>query len=426
MKKKNLLIILLIVIITASLTFLVTFHLFFTAKGLNLVAKLLLSRYAPTEGIEIKKIDGTITRALSFQEVTLENLKLLPPGSVVEIKKVELDLNPFDLEGFYININSGKIKIPEAEPVFFHGVYSNGVLDLNIYSKSVDIADISVFLNDNKEFKKIKGDMDDVDLFLKGSIQEPKLSGRLRIKRLARDVFTITDAPISLNLRFEDIKQELKMFGEIIFEDGAVSGPKTAVVRLQESRLFFNGAPKESTFDMKGLSSVEGIKINIALKGTMKEPDIRLSSEPSFSKERLLLMLATNKSWKTTEDSLAKGQMSPGMARDFLDYFLFAGSRNRLAQYFGLKGLTYQFNEKTKGVGVKKDVSDNLDIGYAVEKEQDKQKNGATVQKVEGEYRVTDTIAVGAEREIKQEKADGIEDQSVSSDKVLLKYKKSF
>ena len=80
MKKKNLLIILLIVIITASLTFLVTFHLFFTAKGLNLVAKLLLSRYAPTEGIEIKKIDGTITRALSFQEVTLENLKLLPPS----------------------------------------------------------------------------------------------------------------------------------------------------------------------------------------------------------------------------------------------------------------------------------------------------------------------------------------------------------
>ncbi|MBU1147745.1 MAG: translocation/assembly module TamB, partial [Candidatus Omnitrophica bacterium] len=174
------------------------------------------------------------------------------------------------------------------------------------------------------------------------------------------------------------------------------------------------------------LSNVEGIKINIALKGAMKEPDIKLSSEPSFPKERLLLMLATNKSWKMTEGALVKGQMSPDVAKDFLDYFLFAGSGGRLAQYFGLKDVTFQLNGKTKGAGVKKDVTNNLDVRYAIEKEEAKEKNGSTVQKLGSEYKFTDTIAVDAERELKQEKANEEQDKATSDDRVLLKYKKSF
>ncbi|MBU4343500.1 MAG: hypothetical protein KKG21_05775, partial [Candidatus Omnitrophica bacterium] len=108
MKAKNLLLTLSIIIITASVTFLITFHLFFTTKGLGLVTRFLISRYAQSDDVEIKGIDGSITRVLSFQEISLGNLKMLPPGSVVEIKKIELDINPFDLEGVYVNINGGK------------------------------------------------------------------------------------------------------------------------------------------------------------------------------------------------------------------------------------------------------------------------------------------------------------------------------
>lgn len=426
MKKKNLLLILLIVIITASLTFLVTFHLFFTTKGLGLVTRFLISRYAQSDDVEIKGIDGSITRVLSFQEISLGNLKMLPPGSVVEIKKIELDVNPFDLEGAYVNINGGKILVSGADPIIFYGNYTNGLLDLNIYSKSIDAAEVSSFLNDNQALSGIRGAVKDIDIFIKGSLQEPELTGQLHIERLSRNVFSIIDSPVSLNLKFKDIRADLKVFGEIILGSGSVFGPKTAVVKLQESKILFSGPPGGPKFDLKGLSDVEGVRIKITLKGTMKEPDIGLSSEPSFPKERLLLMLATNKSWKMTEGILIKGQMSPDVARDFLDYFLFAGSGNRLAQYFGLKDLTFQLNAKTKGIGVKKDVSGNLDVSYAVEKEQDKEKNGATVQKLEGKYRLTDTIAVGAEREIKQEKVNGTQDEAVSSDKVLLKYKKTF
>jgi len=426
MKKKNLLLILLIVIITTFLTFLVTFHLFFTANGLNLVTKFLLSRYAPREDIEIKKIEGTITRALSLQDISLENLKLLPPGSIVEVKKIDLDVNPFDLEGAYVNINGGKIRIPKADPILFHGAYANGSLELNIYSKSVGISDIRNFFNDNTALRNINGAINDIDMFVNGSLQEPELTGRFYIERLTRNIVSIVNSPVSLNLRFKDIKQDLKMFGEIILEDGVVSGPKTAVIKLQESKILFNGDPKEPTFGLKGLSNVEGTKINITLKGTIKEPDIKLSSEPSFPKERLLLMLATNKSWKMTEGALVKGQMSPDVTRDFLDYFLFAGSGGKLAQYFGLKDLTFQLNGKTKGVGVKKDITNNLDLSYSVEKEQVKEKNGSAVQKLGSGYKLTDTIAVEAERELKQEKANEGQDEATSDDKVLLKYKKSF
>ncbi|MBU4457258.1 MAG: translocation/assembly module TamB [Candidatus Omnitrophica bacterium] len=426
MKAKNLLLTLSIIIITASVTFLITFHLFFTTKGLGLVTRFLISRYAQSDDVEIKGIDGSITRVLSFQEISLGNLKMLPPGSVVEIKKIELDVNPFDLEGVYVNINGGKILVPGADPIIFYGNYTNGLLDLNIYSKSIDAAELSSFLNDKKALSGIKGAVKDIDIFIKGPLQEPELTGQLHIERLSRNVFSITDSPISLNLKFKEIRTDLKMFGETILEGGSVSGPKTAVVKLQESKIIFSGPPGEPKFDLKGLSDVEGVRINITLKGSMKEPDIGLSSEPSFPKERLLLMLATNKSWDMTEGALIKGQLSPDIARDFLDYFLFAGSGGKIAQYFGLKDVTFQFNGKTKGVGVKKDVSGNLDVSYAVEKEQDKEKNGATIQKLEGEYKLTDTIAVGAEREIKQEKVNGTQDEAVSSDKVLLKYKKSF
>ena len=424
--KKTWVLIILVIVITALLTFLVTFHLFFTTKGLNLVAKFLLSRYTSSEDIEIKKIDGTITRALSFHEISLENLKYLPLGSIVEMEKIELDVNPFDLEGIYVNINNGKIRIPEADPILFNGTYANGSLELNIYAKSIGMSHIRNFFNDNTALRSINGAINDADIFISGSLQEPGLTGKLYIEKLTRNVFSIADCPVSLNLKFKDIRQDLKMFGEIILEDGSVSGPKTAVVKLQESKILFNGAPKTPVFDLKGLSNVEGTKINITLKGTMENPDIKLSSEPSFPKERLLLMLATNKSWKTAEGALMKGQMSPDVTRDFLDYFLFAGSGGRLAQYFGLKDLTFQLNGKTKGIGVKKDVTGNLDVSYAVEKEEAKEKNGTMVQKVGSEYKLTDTIAVEAERELKQEKIPDAQDKTTTNEKVLLKYKKSF
>lgn len=414
------------VIVTALLTFLVTFHLFFTTKGLNLVTKFLISRYVQSEDIEIKKIDGAITRTLYFQEISLENLKALPPGSTMEIKKIELDVNPFDLEGTYVNINSGMIRIPEAEPIFFHGTYTNGLLDLNIYTKSIDMTEVATFLNDNKELRKIRGSLNDTDMFVKGSLKEPELSGEFYIEKLTRDVFSIVDAPISINLQFKDIRQDLKVLGEVILGGGSVSGPGTAVVKLQESKILFNGDPKTPEFDLKGLSNVEGTRINITLKGTIKEPDIKLSSEPSFPKERLLLMLATNKSWKMAEGALIKGQISPDVAREFLDYFLFAGSGGRLAQYFGLKDLTFQLNGKTKGVGVKKDVTNNLGVSYAVEKEETKEKNGTTVQKVGSEHKLTDTFTVETEKELRQEKVSGAQDETATNEKVILKYKKSF
>ncbi|MFC1624399.1 translocation/assembly module TamB domain-containing protein [Candidatus Omnitrophota bacterium] len=424
--KKPWVLITLVIIITASLTFLVTFHLFFTTRGLNLVARFLLSKYTLSEDIEIKKIDGTITRALSLQEISLGNLKTLPPGSIVEIKKVELDVNPFDLKRIYVNINNGKIKIPKAEPILFHGTYTKGLLDLNIYSKSIDMTEIATFLNDNKELRKIKGFLNDIDIFVKGSLKEPELTGEFYIEKLTRDVFSIIDVPISINLQFKDIRQDLRVFGEVILGGGSVTGPRTAVVKLQESKILFNGAPNALAFDLKGLSNVEGAKINIALKGTMKEPDINLSSEPSFPKERLLLMLATNKSWKMAESALVKGQMSPDVTKDFIDYFLFAGSGDRLAQFFGLEYLTFQLNDKTKGIGVKKDVTDNLGVSYTVEKEETKEKNGTTVQKVGSEYKLSDSVTVETERELKQEEASDLQDKTATNDKIFLKYKKSF
>ncbi|MBU1853323.1 MAG: hypothetical protein KJ957_04715, partial [Candidatus Omnitrophica bacterium] len=60
---------LLLIVITATITFLLTFYFLFTTRGIGLITKLLISRYAQSEKVEIEKINGTISQTLSFHEI---------------------------------------------------------------------------------------------------------------------------------------------------------------------------------------------------------------------------------------------------------------------------------------------------------------------------------------------------------------------
>jgi len=65
----------------------------------------------------------------------------------------------------------------------------------------VDKCDELTWYELNKLPKNIKGAISDIDVFVKNSIVEPEVSCGFYIENLAREGFSITDSPVSLNLK---------------------------------------------------------------------------------------------------------------------------------------------------------------------------------------------------------------------------------
>jgi autotransporter translocation and assembly factor TamB len=268
-----------------------------------------------------------------------------------------------------------------------------------------------------------------LDVYIKGSFLEPQLSGELQIETLSHNGFSITNCPVALNLQLTDIKDELKIFGTISLSSATITGPKETSVNLQESSIMFNGDPEKPSFDLKGDSTVAGTKINIVLKGTLKKPELKLTSEPPLPQEQLLVMLATGKGWKGAGQSLGSGHVSADLAADFIDYFAFGGMGSKIAKQLGISEVSLKFDKETRGIELKKEITDKSVLTYGVEQAQTKEKETSVTQTVGGEYKVTEAVSVEAEREFKQNNTaeqTQEQDKPQTEDKVLLKYKKEF
>jgi len=148
-----------------------------------------------------------------------------------------------------------------------------------------------------------------------------------------------------------------------------------------------------------------------------------------MSEERLMVMLATNTGWKGAEESASRGQISADLTKDFIDYFVFSGSGSKIAKLLGISDVSLTFEKRKKGIAVKKAVSEKLDASYAIEQTQaeEKEEKGTATQKIGGEYKVTEELSIGAEKELKQDsKLDQTQDEQKTDDRVIFKYKKKF
>lgn len=400
-------------------------YLFFTTNGSSFVTKLVLSRYTESKNIDVKKIDGRLSEKLFFRDIEIKDLEGLPKGSVIRIQKLEVDFTSFSLEGLNIDIENGRLRLPLSEPVLFYGSYKDGSLDINVYSKQVSVNDFLDLSVETKTLGKVSGTISDVDIYVEGSFFKPMLRGEFLIDKLLRNGFSLTNCPGIFAVILDDIKSELKVIGDLTLKSAKLSGAKTAIITLQQSKIIFSGNPKKPSLDIKGNSIVEGAKINIVLKGTIDKPDLKLTSEPSMPQGRLLVMLVTGKSWKSTEQ-LGKGEIPVDLARDFVDYLLFGGAGSKIAQRFGISDVSVKYDAKTKGVGIQKDVTDKAKIKYGVEQTQTETKTNNVNHKVGGSYKITDEIEVEGEKGIKKSKNGQTEEDTKTNDKISVKYKKEF
>lgn len=399
----------------------------FTNKGSTFIIRSALSGYLQPESITIEQGEGNFAGPKTLHNLEIKDAKILPEGSILRIQKIEFSFASLSPQGLNLNIHNGRLVVPGSELILFHGGLRNNILDFNLYSKSVNIAELSSLFLEKKDLKKILGTISGIDIFVKGSLAEPEFQGEFKIEKLLSNGFTLSDCPLVFKLQLKDIKDEVKLFGEVYANAGAASGPKTAVIKLGESKILFSGDPKKASFNLRGISVVEGTKIDIVLKGTLDEPDLRLTSEPSLPKERLLLMLATGKSWKASELALGKGELTVDSVKDFIDYFVFSGSGSKIAEQLGISDISVTFDKQKKGLGVKKSVTDKIDATYAVEQAQQGEETPITSQRLGGEYKITDSLTVGAERELRGEQKNNTSQESPPpDDKIFLKFKKEF
>jgi len=414
-------------IICLSLIVFLTRYLFFTPRGSLFVVKSALSGFIQPEDVDIKTVEGSLSNTLSLQDLEIGDLEGLPEGSVVKIQKLQAYLSSFSPAGLNIDVQNGKLLIPRWEPVFFYGGYHNASLAFDVYAKYLSVRDILDLFTQAASLKNLSGRISEADVFVKGSFREPLLSGRFHIEELSRGGFAMKDCRGDFELRLRDIKDNLKLYGEVSLKKAVLSGENTAVIILRQGKILFDGDAKNPSFNLEAASDVEGTRINVVLRGNASNPDLRLSSEPMLPQERLLIMLATGKSWSGAETSLSKGQVSVDLAKDFIDYFVFSGTGSKIAQQLGLSAISVKYDGKAKGIGVKKDILGRAEASYSIEQAQGEAKSPQTAQKMGGEYKITENISLEAQKELKQESsANQTQDSQKPDDKIMLKFKREF
>ncbi|MCP4650542.1 MAG: hypothetical protein GY853_10745 [PVC group bacterium] len=401
---------------------------FFSTRGSAFITRTVLALYVESKDITIGQIEGNLVEGLSFHDIEIKALKKLPKNSVIKMQRLEAAYTGGGYAGIVVDIYNGKFLLPGSEPILFYGKYEYGMLDMSVYSKHVAIREIFDLFVDNITLKNISGDVSDLDINIKGSFLAPELSGSLKVEELSRRGFYLRDCPIKLVLSLKDLKNNIKLNGTVVLKGGIVSARRTSI-QLGESRIVFTGDPKLPTFTCKGKSVIESIKINIVFKGTLVEPDLTLSSDPTLNKEILLVMLATGKRWRSAETVMSHGDVSADIVRDFVDYFLLAGSGAKLAERFGLRDISFTVDTTKRGVEVTQGVSSRTEVSYGIEQSQlEEEETPVTTHSVGVGYNINadETVSLEAERAIKQDQALDSEEKLEKDDKVMLKFKKQF
>ena len=186
-------------------------------------------------------------------------------------------LRPEDL---FIKIDNGRLQLPRSELILLYGAFKDGTWDANLYSTNVNLSETLRLISENKEAGAIEGSLGTIDIFIKGALWSPKISGTCDVIRFAQSDFLLSDCSLRFDVQIRSGKKGPRFYGQVSAQKGKIAGPKTALIDLRESRVSFAGDPQKAALDIKGKALVDWTKINIELKGTMEQPDLKLTSDP--------------------------------------------------------------------------------------------------------------------------------------------------
>lgn len=403
------------------------YGLCFTSAGSKILTDTVMSDYAGYGNFDYAAFEGNLGDGLTLRDVELDQVRHLPPGTTIRIQRLFLNITSFNINGAHVEAENVRLKLPGSEPIIIDGTFQDLQLNFNVYSRGFSVRELVAYLPDVKHLIPLNGSVSDIDIFITGHYLEPVVKGDAVIDDFIYQGFELTQAPFAFDLNIKSPKKDAQLFGSVHMEEGLLS-TKRVQVRLGRSSLNFAGPWDQPGINLTGTARVEKTMINIALKGTVEKPELLLSSQPPQSQEKLMVMLATGKSWQSTEGAGESKVNSAALAKDFVDYFFLAGRSNQFARRFGISDFSVTFDRDQKGIAAKKEITNKLEIGYGIEKTQGNNLDDSTLQKLEGTYKINDQISVGVEREMqKKQSADVLTDEAgTKNDKVLLEYKTSF
>ena len=407
------------------------FALFGTTWGAKFLTKMSLDHFWDDQDIVIEEISGAVNDQVYYKDIEVRDLPYLPAGAILRIKTASVSFTALNMDGVNARIDQARLFLPFSDPVVIHGEILSGLLSLNIFSNYVSFKDAGSLSLDNVFLRSMEGDIGPVDIFGSGSLSRPRLTGKIFVQKLANRMARMKDSHVSFDLEFPHALSGVPgVSGIVRIHDGTISARKTAEIQLEESVIRFSQETDNPELDIKGRAVVGGANIKLLCSGTLKQPEITLSSTPPLPEQQLLVMLVTGKDWTGTASDLNSGRITTDTAKDFIDYFVLGGTGNQLAKKLGIKDFSVTLEKETQGLGITKSISENIDATYAVEQTKTTPGEEMTKQKVGGEVKVNDKISVGAERqfinELSQPETSSQNPQTQTTDKIFIKYKTNF
>lgn len=385
----------------------------------------------------IASAQGRVSESVTFSDVVIRDPARLPPGSTIEIQRLDLGF-PLHWDRVQV-VHNGRIRLPYSEPIAVFATRQQDQLLVQAYSKGLDVREWVSLVTTHPRWRRLTGAITDVELSASGSLDALMVSGHFQVEQLRRQEFMLLHAPGIINLTLRGLPESPSVTGAIALWSGTVRARQTTIT-LQRGRFVFDGDPLRPQFDIRGTSTIGGIKITIVLTGTKDQPELRLTSDPPRAQGVLLLMLATGKRWKGVQETLAQGVISTDLAVDFLDYFIFGGLGSRLAKRLGITDLALTHDPQTRRVGVETTLGDKVELGVEVDPStttdaSQTTEDGQPYGKVGAAYQLTPNTSIGVEGErsaapssASSHTGDAGEDGSASDadETILFKLKKRF
>lgn len=314
------------------------FYLLFTTQGSAGLAKLVLSKYVAYRDIRINKIQGDLSRGLTFTDVELGGVKGLPPGSVFKIQQLQVSLRPLKFDSLNFEIENGRLVLPHSEPIVLFASYKKVKLDVNIYSRRIDAKEILNLLFKERGAKNISGIISNVDSYVGGSFTRPQLTGVFEVDSLSHKGFSLSRCPGSFALAFKTKKNESRIHGAIVLQQGDIIA-QAIKVRILDCKIIFSLDQDQPTIDFKGTTDIGETKIGIALTGTFEHPFLTLTSNRPHLPGTLLLMLVTGKEEKELQVTNQAG-ITGSQAKDLIDYLFSGVGQDKVIASLGVNKVT--------------------------------------------------------------------------------------
>ncbi len=396
---------------------------------------MVFSRLAPGYDPDPSQTRGTLFHGMSYRnlEIPLHPYPQFSEGYVLRIERFELGLDGLRLRDIVAEAHNVRLVVPLSDPLVLSGELRGGKLDVNIYARAVSLDQIRAFVPDlPRSWQAYEGTLSEVDVYIRGPLDNIEISGRLKIDTVKNNDFTARDIQADVQTELKPAGAQANLGGFIDGTGGTLRGPRTALVHLEKGRLTFDPLhPDDPTLNITAWAKVERTKINIRLDGRLNDPQIVLTSQPPMPQPRLLIMLATDKSWGGTETALFDRKIPVGLAKDFLDYFVFSGTGSRLAQKFGIKDFFINYNKDVQGFGVTKSLTDSVDAIYEMEQRPTATDGKVTREhKVGGSLRIQDNLSITAKQGFKQNSSesqpDGSAPQARGESGIKLKFEQKF